>query len=320
MHAVQIQSFGTPKQAQLIETTKPVPKPGQLLIKLKACSINPVDVQIRQGHYQELTPLPFKLGFDGAGIIEQVGEQVGNEVSDFSVGQRVYFVPAIFNGEGTYAEYCVVDAQLVAAIPESLSFTQAAALSLAGSAAWECLIDRGRLQAQETVFIHAGAGGVGHIAIQIAKAIGAKVITSARKAHHSELKSLGADIVLDHHDSDFSQQLQQAAGDGVHLVLDTVGGNAISEAGQILLPYGRIISLADYCPPQDLLALWPKNVELHLVYMAPSAERLQQLNTLVDQGKLKVNIDKTFPLTEADLAHAYMDERGRSGKVVLEIS
>lgn len=316
MHAVQVMAFGTAEQAQLVEVEKPVVKAGQLLIKLKASSVNPVDVQIRQGHYQGLTPLPFKLGFDGAGIVEAVGD----EVLGFSVGQRVYFVPAIFNGEGTYAEYCVVDAELVVGIPERLSFSQAAALSLAGSAAWECLIDRGRLKAQETVFIHAGAGGVGHIAIQIAKAVGARVITSARKVHHQQLKSLGADVVLDHSDSEFSQQLQQAAGEGVHVVLDTVAGDAISTAGNILLPYGRIISLADYCPPQDLLALWPKNAEIHLVYLAPSAARLQQLNTLVEQGKLTVNIDRILPLAEAAQAHAYMDQRGRSGKVVLEMS
>ena len=316
MRAVHIEAFGTPQQTQLIDSLKPVPKPGQLLIKLKACSVNPVDVQIRQGHYQDLTPLPFKLGFDGAGIIEQVADGV----TGFAVGQQVYFVPAIFNGEGTYAEYCVVDASLVATMPESLSFAQAAALSLAGSVAWECLIDRGRLQAQEAVFIHAGASGVGHIAIQIAKAMGAKVITSARKEHHAQLKNLGADSVLDHLDSDFSQQLQSAVGDGVHMVLDTVAGDAISAAGNILLPYGRIISLADYCPPQNLLALWPKNAEIHLVYMAPSAERLQQLNLLIEQGKLQVNIDKTFALEDVAQAHSYMDQRGRSGKVVLEIA
>jgi len=315
MQAVQINNFGSASAVELIEAPKPEPQAGQLLVKLKACSVNPVDAQIREGHYQALTPLPFRLGFDGAGIVEAVAE----DVTDFSVGDQVYFVPAIFNGEGTYAEYCVVDAALAAPIPQPLDFNQAAALSLIGSAAWEALIDRGRLQAGETVLIHAGAGGVGHIAIQIAKAMDCTVITTGKEQNLPLLSSLGADYALDYEDERFSEKLSEAAINGVDIVLDTVAGNAIAEAGEVLAPYGRIISLADYCPPQDLLALWPKNAEIHLVYMTPAAERLHHLNKLVEQGKLKVILDKVFPLEEAAQAHEYLTTRGRVGKTVLSI-
>ena len=316
MKKVQINKFGSADVAEIINTPIPVPKAGQLLVKLKASSVNPVDAQIRQGHYQDFTPLPFNLGFDGAGIVEAVADDVVN----FTVGDSVYFVPSILNGEGTYAQYCIVDAKLAALIPDALDFNQAAALSLVGSAAWESLIDRGRLQAGETVLIHAGAGGVGHIAIQIAKAVGAKVIATAKKVNLDCLKSLGADIALDYQDENFNRQLSLAAGTGVDLVLDTVAGNTIADSAQVLAERGRIVSLADYCPAQNLLALWPKNAEIHLVFMTPSSKSLNNLNRLVDQGKLRVIIDKIFPLEKVVEAHEYLQQNGRVGKIVLAIS
>jgi NADPH:quinone reductase-like Zn-dependent oxidoreductase len=316
MKKVQINQFGSANVVKIIDAPIPMPKAGQLLVKVKASSVNPVDAQIRQGHYQDYTPLPFNLGFDGAGIIEAVADDVIN----FTVGDSVYFVPSILNGEGTYAEYCIVDANLAALIPDTLDFNQAAALSLVGSAAWESLIDRGKLQAGETVLIHAGAGGVGHIAIQIAKAIGAKVIATSKSRHLECLKSLGADIALDYQADNFNQQLSMAADNNVDLVLDTVAGNTISDSAQVLATRGRIVSLADYCPAQNLLALWPKNAEIHLVFMTPSNQWLNNLNDLVNQGKLKVIIDKTFPLEEVVDAHEYLQNKARSGKIVLEIS
>lgn len=315
MRIVTINQFGSADVAKINHVPVPKPSSEQLLIKLKASSVNPVDAQIRTGHYEAYTPLPFNLGFDGAGIVEAVGDAV----KGFSVGDRVYFVPAILNGQGTYADFCVVDAGLVAHIPNCLSFIEAAALSLTGTAAWESLIDRGRLRAQETVLIHAGAGGVGHVAIQIAKALGAKVITTAKKCNHETLLNLGADIVLDYEDDNFNLNLAKAAGDGVELVLDTVAGNTIENSAQVLAPYGRIVSIADYCPPQNLVYLWPKNAEIHLVFMTPSAERLNNLNKLVEQGKLKVIIDKVFPLEQVVQAHEYLAVRGRAGKIVLSI-
>jgi len=316
MKKVQINQFGSANVAKIIDVPIPVPKTGQLLVKVKATSVNPVDAQIRQGHYKPFTPLPFNLGFDGAGIIEAVADDVIN----FTVGDHVYFVPSILNGEGTYAEYCIVDANLAALIPDALDFNQAAALSLVGSAAWESLIDRGKLQAGETVLIHAGAGGVGHIAIQIAKAKGAKVIATSKSNHLECLKSLGADIALDYQADNFNQQLTMAADTNVDLVLDTVAGNTIADSAQVLAARGRIVSLADYCPAQNLLALWPKNAEIHLVFMTPSNKWLNNLNELVNQGKLRVIIDKTFPLEHVVDAHEYLQNKARSGKVILEIN
>ena len=315
MRIVTINQFGSADVAKINNTTVPKPSSNQLLIKLKASSVNPVDDQIRSGHYEAFTPLPFNLGFDGAGIIEGVGDGV----NDFSVGDRVYFVPEILNGQGTYADFCVVNADLVAHIPDKLSFIEAAALSLTGTAAWESLVDRGRLSASDTVLIHAGAGGVGHIAIQIAKALGAKVITTAKKCNHEILMGLGADVVIDYEDNNFNLNLSDAVGNGVDLVLDTIAGNTIENSAQVLAPYGRIVSLADYCPPQNLVKLWPKNVEIHLVFMSPSAERLNNLNKLVEKGKLKVIIDKIFPLDQVVQAHEYLKVRGRTGKIVLSI-
>jgi len=315
MRIVAINQFGSADVAKINHTAVPKPSSEQLLIKLKASSVNPVDAQIRSGHYEAFTPLPFNLGFDGAGIVEDVGDGV----KGFSVGDRVYFVPTILNGQGTYADFCVVDAGLVAHIPDNLSFIEAAALSLTGTAAWESLVDRGRLRASETVLIHAGAGGVGHIAIQIAKTLGAKVITTAKECNHEILLSLGADVVLDYEDDNFSLNLADAVGNGVELVLDTVAGNTIENSAQVLAPHGRIVSLADYCPPQNLVNLWPKNAEIHLVFMSPSAERLNNLNKLVEKGKLKVIIDKIFPLEQVVQAHEYLEVRGRAGKIVLSI-
>lgn len=316
MRSVQINEYGSAEVAKIVEDEKPRPSVGQLLIKVKASSVNPVDIQIREGHYEDFTPLPFKLGFDGAGIVESVG----SNDSEFTVGDRVYFVPQIFNGVGTYGDYAVVETKFVAKIPNGLDYNEAAALSLAGSAAWESLITRGRLKEDEIVLIHAGAGGVGHIAIQVAHAIGAKVIATGKRKNLDTLESLGANVSLDYEDPSFIMNLKEATKDGVHLVLDSIGGSTISDSAEILLPYGRIVSLADYSPPQNLQELWPKNAEINLFYMSPSNEYLNKLNYLVDQGKLRVIVDKVFPLEKVVEAHKYMTKRGRVGKVVLSVN
>jgi NADPH:quinone reductase-like Zn-dependent oxidoreductase len=176
MKAQILKSFGSPDSFELCEVPKPVPHTGQVLVRVHATSINPLDYQVRRGDYADLVPLPAITGHDVSGVVEAIGPGVTN----FAPGDEVWYTPQIFDGPGSYAEYHVAAENIVAKKPLSLSHLEAASLSLVGGTAWEALTVRAALRVGESILIHGGAGGVGHVAIQLAKAIGAKVFTTVR--------------------------------------------------------------------------------------------------------------------------------------------
>lgn len=193
MRAILLNAFGGPESFALCEVPKPVPQAGQILVRVHATSINPLDYQIRRGDYADLVQLPAITGHDVSGVVEDVGPGV----TGFSPGDDVWYTPQIFDGPGSYAEYHVAAASIVGRKPPSLSHLEAASLSLAGGTVWESLVVRAGLRVGESILGHGGAGGVGHVAIQLAKAIGARVFTTVRETNFEFAQRLGADVCID---------------------------------------------------------------------------------------------------------------------------
>ena len=242
MKAIVLDSFGSPDVLHLRDVDQPAPGPGEVLVRVHATSVNPVDTKIRaQGGNYGLEP-PIILGYDVSGVIESVGDGV----DDLSAGDEVFYTPDL-NAHGAYAEYHVAKAANVAFKPESLSHEEAAAIPLAACTAWQALIDRAGLQATETVLIH-GGGGVGHFAVQIAYAAGAQVVVVGSADMEDALLDLGADEFVDYEKGGFEDVVDEISGGlGADVVFDTVGGDTLVKSIPALAEYGRMVTIVGRC-------------------------------------------------------------------------
>lgn len=314
MRAITFEEFGGPDVLVEREIARPKPGARQVQVRVKATSVNPLDIQTRRGDYASTTSLPGRLGVDVAGIVEAIGQSV----STFKPGDEVFYVPKLLENDGGYAEYHVEDEEIVAPKPAGLSFEQAAALPLAAGTAWECLIERGNLRAGERVLVHGGAGGVGVFAVQIARAAGAFVAATGRQEHTEFLKNLGASTVIDYRSQDLVTQLAETTGgQGFDVILDTVGQDTIARSLELLAQFGRIVSIVDQSVPQNLLSGWEKNASVHFVFTTQSKKRLERLKDLVERGLLKPEIERTLPLSQAAEAHRLVETGQRRGKIIL---
>jgi NADPH:quinone reductase len=317
MKAAVLTAFGDAEKFEIQTVSIPTLKANQVLVRVCATSINPVDYQTRRGDYKELVRLPAILGVDVSGVIEAIGEAV----TDFKVGDNVYYSPPIFGEFGSYAQYHVADATIVALKPENLSHIEAASLPLAGGTAWDCLVTRGNLQVGETVLIHAGAGGVGSIAIQLAKAIGAYVFTTCSSRNRDFVTGLGADRVIDYKNEDYVEVIRQETnGLGADLVLDTIGGQTIQRSPEIIRPFGRLVSIVDTETPQSLIEAWGKNLTVHFVLTPQYRAKLDALTKLIERTQLRPVIDSTLPWDRIVQAHQRLERGGTQGKIVLEFT
>jgi len=315
MKAMVIKAFGGPEVFEQREVPKPVLRPRQVLVRVRATSVNPLDYQIRRGDYKAYVRLPAIIGFDVSGIIEARGDGV----TDFKVDDEVYYTPQIFNGDGSYAEYHVADESIVAHKPKNLSHYEAASLTLTGGTAWEALVMRGKLQVGESVLIHAGAGGVGSIAIQLAKAIGACVFTTCSKRNVDFVRDLGADHTIDYQSEDYVEVIKRETdGAGIDLVFDTIGDDALERAPLVLKEFGRVATIVDITRPQSLLEHWGKNSTVHFIFTQQKRVKLDQLRSLIEQGRIRPVIDSQMPLSEVARAHQRMEQGGVRGKIVLD--
>lgn len=305
--AIVIEEYGHADQLKESKVTLPELGEHQVLVKVKATSVNPIDWKLREGYLAQMMPwdFPIILGWDVAGEIVEVG----SAVSDWQVGQAVFARPETTRF-GTYADYAIVDDHLLAHKPESISFEELAAVPLAGLTAYQALFTHGKLKAGERVLIHAGAGGVGIYAIQLAKNAGATVITTASQKNHALLKELGADQVIDYHTTDFSEVLED-----VDLVFDTMGGDVQRDSFKVLNENGRLISIVSQ--PDDELA---KNVAVaESIWLQPDGKQLQAIADLMADGKVKSVIGHTYPLTAEGVkeAHELSETHHAKGKIVL---
>ena len=312
----------------------PVPKltrPNQLLIRVHAAGVNPVDTKIRKSHFFYPNNLPAVLGVEGAGVVDKSGPAV----TRFTVGDEVYFFGnGLGLAAGSYAEYMLIDEDHVALKPAKLSMVEAAAIPVVLITAWEALVDRVAVKPGEKVLIHAGAGGVGHVAVQLACARGATVaatVSGEEKARF--VRSLGAELTIDYRRLDFVEEtLRWTDGRGADVVLDTVGGATFCKSFEALRLYGRMATLlSTACELADINKARLRNLNVGLVQMtAPlflgnaEARRaqtriLESCATLFDQGKLKVSISAVLPLSDAAIAHRTIEEGHTAGKIVLQI-
>ena len=333
MKAVLMTAAGSPEVLQLQDVPKPtVPLENtQLLVRLVAAGVNPIDTKLRQRGTFYPEQMPAILGCDGAGIVEAVGAGVER----FRVGDEVYFCYGGLGAhQGNYAEYTVVDERFVACKPASVSFAEAAAAPLVLITAWEALYERGRLAPGERVLIHAGAGGVGHVAIQLAKLKGASVCTTVSSQEKANfVKELGADEVIFYQETDFVQAaLNWTGGEGVDLAFDTVGGETLHKTFPAVRVYGDIVTILEPTADTVWKAARLRNLRIGLELMLTPmlqgleeslkhhGEILEQCAIWMDEGKLKVEVSHRFPLAEAAQAHQVLESGGMVGKVVLLMS
>lgn len=310
MKAIAIKQYGGKEQLKEINIPKPTPKEKQVIVKLHATSINPIDWKLREGYLKATMPFEFPiiLGWDFAGIVEEVGDHV----QDFKVGDRVFARPETTN-RGTYAEYTIVDTHLLAKIPDNISFEEAACVPLACLTAWQCLFDFGNIQKGDKVLIHAGAGGVGTFAIQLAKSVGAYVAATAGTHNVEFLKSLGADEVIDYKKQDFEKVLTE-----FDFVLDSLGGENQEKSFTILKVGGKLASIVSE-PNQEKAK--EKNIKSGNVWLVPNGQQLEKIANLLGQNKLRVIIGHKFPFSEEGIkeAHALSESHHAKGKIVIQI-
>jgi NADPH:quinone reductase-like Zn-dependent oxidoreductase len=318
MKAIVLGRFGGFDALELRDVPIPVVGPRQVRVRVHATAINPLDYQIRRGDYAAYISLPAIIGYDISGVVEETGASV----SEFAIGDAVYYTPRIF-GPGSYAEQHVADVDLIARKPRNISHLEAASLSLVGGTVWEALVTRAQLVVQETILIHGGAGGVGTVAIQLAKAIGARVITTARRSNHDFVRSLGADEVIDYTSEDYVAAVADLThGHGVDVVLDTVGGDTLARSALVIADGGRVVSIVDTPQPQNLIETWGKNAAYHFVFSRQNRGKLAALTNLVERGLIKPVIGAVLPLDRVGEAHEMLEggsSRGLRGKLVIDV-
>lgn len=309
MKAIVIHEYGGPEVLKYEDAPRPEPKENEVLIRVKAASINPVDVAIRKGYLKEFTgnKFPLILGMDAAGEIEKVGAKIDK----FKVGDPViaFFTLA---GEGGYAQYVVANEKEVARKPNAGTFEQAAAVPAAGSTAWTALVETGELKAGQTVLIHGGSGGVGHLAIQIAKARGARVIATGSTANQDFLKQMGADVAVDY----TKQKFEDVAKD-VDLVLDSVGEDTLKRSYGVVRKGGMIVSIVDDVDRNELAA---HGIRGAAIRTEPNEKTLEELARLIDAKRITPVVSQVLPLSEVAKAHRQIATRHTRGKIVLKVA
>lgn len=308
MKAIRIHQFGGPEVLKLEEAPRPTPAAGEVLIKVHAASVNPVDWKVREGKENDQfgIKLPAILGWDAAGTIEEVG----SGVTTFNKGDEVYSMPN-FPNDGTYAEYVIAQAGEVAMKPKSLDFTQAAAVPMTSLTAWQGIFDQGHLQPGQRILIHAAAGGVGSFAVQFAKWKGAYVIGTASGANVDFVKNLGADEVIDYKAQKFEDVVKD-----VDVVLDLIGGEVEKASIKVLKPGGILVTAVGLQHRDELEA---KGIRGKEYYAQSKPEDLNRIAALIDEGAVKPVIAKVLPLEKA--AEAQTESAGGHvrGKIVLQV-
>jgi NADPH:quinone reductase-like Zn-dependent oxidoreductase len=309
MKAVVIHAYGGPEMLKLEDVPRPEPKEDEILIRVVAASINPVDVAIRKGYLAELIGNRFPLipGMDAAGVVEKTGAKIRK----FKPGDPVY---AFFTlaGEGGYAEFVIAKENEIAPKPKAASYAQAAAVPAAASTAWQVLVDTAKLSAGQTVLIHGGSGGVGHFAIQMAKTLGAKVIATASTANQDFLKQMGADQAIDYTKTKFEDVVKD-----VDVVLDMVGGDTLKRSYGVVKKGGIIVSIVD---EPDQAGLDAKGIRGVTFRSAPKASVLKELSRLIDAKKITPVVSQTFPLSDVAKAQEQIATGHTRGKIVLMVT
>ncbi len=308
MKAIRIHKYGGPEELKYEDAPTPMPAKDEVLIKVHASGVNPIDWKIRAGMAKEMYPVSFPLipGWDVSGEVAEVGSDILN----FKKGDEVYGRPSL-SGNGSYAEYVVMKADELNAKPKSIDHDKSAGVPLAGQTAWQALFTHGNLKRGQRILIHGGSGGVGTYAVQFAKWKGAYVIATSSRDGIDLIYDLGADEVLDYHQEDFEKEL-----DKVDFVLDLVGGETQKKSLEVIKDGGTLVTTV---APKYQKEAEEKNIEMK-AFMAESIPAdLQQIAELIDSGKVRPVIAKVFALEDAEKAQIYSEDGHPRGKVVLKV-
>jgi NADPH:quinone reductase-like Zn-dependent oxidoreductase len=310
MRAIGQDVFGGPEVLKIVKAARPQAGPAEVLVRVVAAGVNPTDAWHRSSPGLAGGDAPVRLGWDVSGVVEAVGAGV----TTLAPGDEVFGMPRHPQPAGGYAEYVTSPARHLVRKPSEISHVQAAALPLAGLTAWQALVDTADVRPGQRVLIHAAAGGVGHLAVQIAKARGAYVIGTARSANHAFVRSLGAEEVIDYTQTDFASAVHD-----VDIVIDTVGGEYGPRSLKTLRPHGIVVSLAS--PAEAALAHVAQPLGLRTQFMIVEADQhgLRQLASLVQAGQLLPEIAACLPLEQAGRAHELTQSGRTRGKIVLTV-
>jgi NADPH2:quinone reductase len=327
MRAIVMRGHGGPEVLHPEDLPQPVPGRHQLLVAVHATSVNPVDTKVRQGGGAART-FPITLGFDASGVVEACGP----DVAGWRAGDLVYGCPNLF-GPGANADYVLLDARAAAKKPSTLDHGTAACLPLVGLTAWESLHDRARIQAGTTVLIHAAAGGVGHIATQLARLHGCRVFTTAGRDESLAFcrDTLGADEVIDYRTVDFVVRAKElTAGRGVDIVLDTVGDDTFRRSIDCVAPGGQLVTILASTPGDRAPVLLYRSITVHYEFMGARVANdldpghqgriLESLGRLVERGLLRVHVGARFGLEDVAEAHRRIETRRMIGKIAVVVA
>jgi NADPH:quinone reductase-like Zn-dependent oxidoreductase len=306
MKAVHIHDQGGPDMLRFEDVPRPEPGTHEMLVRIHAAGVNPVDWKIREGLFGKIL-LPAVMGSDFSGVVEALGE----EVTEFRVGQSVF--GSVADESGSYAEFALADVSLIAEKPAALDHIQAAALPIPSLTAWQALFDEARLQAGQKILIHAAAGGVGSFAVQFAKWKGAHVIGTASAANADYVRSLGADEVIDYRAVRFEECVRD-----VDAVLDTIGGETQERSWKVLKRGGSLVSLVQ--PPSEKAAAAHQARGVLMRENAKRTDQLAQIAELVVSGRIKANVETVLPLREARKAQELSQSGHTRGKIVLAVA
>jgi NADPH:quinone reductase-like Zn-dependent oxidoreductase len=315
MRAVAIDGYGGRERLAVREIERPTPGSGQLLVRVQAASVNPLDWKIRRGELRFVMPqkFPWVPGYDAAGVVEEIGA----EVDAFAPGDAVH---AMLPKGGACAEFAVVDASAAAMVPDGTSFEEAAAVPVAGLTAWQALVDRGELVAGEKVLVNGGAGGVGHFAVQIAAALGAHVTAVASGRNQEFLRQLGAERTIDYEDDDFTRDEET-----YDVVFDAAGTSDFRRC-DLILGEGGIYVTTNIGPRIFVHSLFTAIGGLfgparraRPITVKPNGQNLAEIDTLILRGKLRPHVDRVFPLDDIRQAHEASESGHVRGKIVVRV-
>ena len=306
MKAVVVNEYGGPEVLKYQDAPRPEPKDDEILVQVMAAGVNPVDSYVRKGRFVKGN-LPMIIGSDIAGVVEKTGATA----KKFKPGDAVYCYLSVMRGGG-YAEFAIARESETALKPKNIDFVTAAAVPLAGTTAWQALIDSGKIEKGQTVLIHGGSGGVGSFAIPIAKARGTKVIATASTAHQPTLKQLGVDQAIDYTTTKFEDVVKN-----VDLVLNCVRADALARSYGIVKKGGAIVSITDE-PDQAECA--KRGITCSRMGANPDVKVLEELTKLIEARKMTPIVSQTLPLAEASKAHQQIETRHTLGKIVLKVA
>jgi NADPH:quinone reductase-like Zn-dependent oxidoreductase len=303
MRAVRIHSFGGPEVLRLDEVPRPEPEQDEVLIRIKAASVNPVDYKIRSGQNAKPEQLPLVLGQDISGTIARCG----TKVQDWETGDEVFAM--LPWSRHAYAEYVTIKASDAVPKPQTIDHEHAAAAPLAALTAWQGLFDHGALQRGQHVLIHGAAGGVGHFAVQFAKVVGAKVTATASSADVQFLRELGADQIIDYKAERFEDRVRD-----VDLVFDLIGGETQDRSWSVLKPGGTLVSTLGQ-PSKDWAQA--RNASGKSYMVQPNAQQLGEIARLIDEGKVQPYVQAVYAMRDVAEAQAHLEREHAQGKTVL---